>query len=758
MVGKTIYELFPDFPERWRDAHRRCLAGEAITSDEDMFEAPDGTVRWIRWELRPWRLSDGSVGGILIFIVDITQAKLAEDRLRLAASVFTNAREAIMITAPDGGILEVNEAFTRMTGYAREEVVGQNPSVLSSSQHGQEFYAEMWRALKDRRQWSGEIWNRRKNGDLFAVMETITGVLDAGGNVERYVAMLSDITPIKEQERKLEHIAQYDALTGLPNRTLLAERLRQAMAQCLPHERLAVAYFDLDSFKDINDRHGREAGDALLTAVANHMKQILREGDTLARLGGDEFVAVMRHLEGTEYAVLPLMRLLRAAAEPVQHGDLLLQVTAAAGVALYPQSEDVDADQLLRQADRAMCQAKLGGKNRFHIFDHRQDRTVRSHLEDIERIRQALLAREFVLYYQPKVNMARGTVIGAEALLRWQHPERGLLAPDKFLPVIEEDRLAVELGEWVINAALEQLESWRAAGFDTSVSVNISARHLQETDFVDRLRNLLASHPGVEPSRLELEILETSALIDVAQVSQLIDECRKLGVSVALDDFGTGYSSLTYLKRLPANVLKIDQSFVRDMLSDPEDLAILEGVLGLATAFRRQAIAEGVETADHGLVLLQMGCELAQGFGIARPMPAKDLPAWAAAWKPDPRWANAQPVAPADWPLLYAGIEHRAWLALLADYLKGNQQAPPPIDHEQCRMGAWLATERHGPRGQQPAFRVIETLHRRVHGIAAEAAALKAAGRAGEALARFANLDPAVDELLDRLNVMVQRS
>jgi EAL domain-containing protein (putative c-di-GMP-specific phosphodiesterase class I) len=295
---------------------------------------------------------------------------------------------------------------------------------------------------------------------------------------------------------------------------------------------------------------------------------------------------------------------------------------------------------LLRQADQAMYQAKVAGKNRYHVFDAAQDSSLRVHHESLTHIRLALDRHEFVLYYQPKVNMRSGQVIGAEALIRWQHPEQGLLAPAVFLPVIEDHPLAIAIGEWVIDTALSQIERWRAAGLDLPVSVNVGALQLQQADFVDRLRTLLAAHPALKPTCLELEILETSALQDIAQVSQTIEACAQIGVTFALDDFGTGYSSLTYLKRLRVALLKIDQSFVCDLLDDPDDLAILQGVMGLASAFKRDVIAEGVETVAHGTLLLQLGCELAQGYGIARPMPAGEMPAWVLAWQPDPAWSD----------------------------------------------------------------------------------------------------------------------
>jgi diguanylate cyclase (GGDEF)-like protein len=456
------------------------------------------------------------------------------------------------------------------------------------------------------------------------------------------VALFSDITAIKEHQSQLEHIAHFDALTNLPNRLLLADRLQQAMAQAQRrNQKLAVAYLDIDGFKSVNDTYGHDVGDQLLIHLAKVMKDTLREGDTLARLGGDEFVAVLIDLEGADSCVPMLKRLLEAGATPWILGDIALHCSASIGVTLYPQEGEVEADQLLRQADQAMYQAKMAGKNRFQLFDAAHDSNLRLHHEGLEGVRLALARGELVLHYQPKVHMCAGTVMGVEALIRWQHPQKGLLMPADFLPEIEDNPLAVEVGEWVIDTALTQIEAWLTQGMDLTVSVNIGARQLQQGNFVERLQTILAKHPLVSPVRLELEVLETSALADMELVSQVIEDCHQLGVKFALDDFGTGYSSLTYLKRLRVAILKIDQSFVRDMLVDPDDLAILEGVIGLAAAFKRDVIAEGVETVEHGTALMHLGCELAQGYGIARPMPAEQLAAWAASWKPDAAWCQS---------------------------------------------------------------------------------------------------------------------
>ncbi len=570
--------------------------------------------------------------------LDLSEQRKAEEQLRLAASVFTHAREGIMITDQAGDIIEVNDTFSRITGYSREEVLGHNPRFLKSGRHGQEFYAAMWSSLHEKKHWFGEVWNRRKNGEVFAELLTISAVSDAKGRVQNYVALFSDITVMKEHQQQLEHIAHYDVLTNLPNRVLLADRLQHAMRQSERRDTsLAVVYLDLDGFKAVNDTHGHEVGDGLLITLAQRMSSALREGDTLSRIGGDEFVAVLIDLDTMADCEPVLERLLLAASDPVMAVNSTLQVSASIGVTLYPQ-DGVDADQLMRHADQAMYIAKQSGKNRYHLFDVHQDVAINSQRESIEHIERAFEQRHFVLYYQPKVNMKTGQVTGAEALIRWQHPERGLVMPDDFLPSIENLPMSVVLGDWVIDTALKQMTEWRAAGMDLPVSVNVGALQLQQQDFAVKLSAALAKYPQIEPNWLELEILETSALGDIAEVSAMTRACCELGVSFALDDFGTGFSSLTYLKRLPAEMLKIDRSFVRDMLDDPDDRAIVMGVIGLASAFHRRVIAEGVETTAHGTQLLAMGCELAQGFGIARPMPAGEIPAWLAQWQPDDAW------------------------------------------------------------------------------------------------------------------------
>jgi diguanylate cyclase (GGDEF)-like protein/PAS domain S-box-containing protein len=588
----------------------------------------------------PMRNVKGDLIGVLGIGHDITEKKRANDQLKLAASVFTHAREGILITDAGGNIIKVNDTFTTITGYSREEVFAKNPRFLQSGRQTDNFYKSMWSSLLQNKYWSGELWNRRKNGEVFAEIVTISAITDSDDNVQNYVALFTDITSIKEHQQQLEHIAHYDALTGLPNRVLLAERLQQAMLRCdLNNNQLAVAYLDIDRFKDINDTYGHSAGDEFLVILAQRIKNTIRKGDILARIGGDEFVVALVDLDSAIDCDRVLLDLLTISTSPIKVKDSILQTSASIGVTVYPE-DGVDADLLMRHADQAMYIAKQNGKDQYHMFDVGGDSKIKTQRETLDRIYLAIEQKEFVLYYQPKVNMKTGRVIGLEALIRWQHPERGLLSPASFLPITEKQPVEIEIGEWVINTALSQIDQWQAIGLDIPVSVNISAQQLQEKSFATKLKASLAHYPNLAPHLLELEILETSALEDMAEVSINMQACQKMGINFSLDDFGTGYSSLTYLKLLPTHQLKIDQSFIKGMLDDEDDKAIVKGIIGLATAFQRQVIAEGVETIAIGNHLLAMGCEFAQGYGIAMPMPAADIDSWITQWKPDSSWAE----------------------------------------------------------------------------------------------------------------------
>jgi diguanylate cyclase (GGDEF)-like protein/PAS domain S-box-containing protein len=572
---------------------------------------------------------------------DVQERRSAEDRERLSSSLFQNLHEGLVVVDADLRILDVNPTYSRITGIAREELIGTVPTLLSSSSTDamtRQQQSAIWAGLRSLGHWSGEVVERRRNGDPCALHLSVFTVPDPEGAVRYRVLMVSDITEQRLQRERLERQAHFDELTRLPNRARLTQLLSEAL---VVSEReghlLAVCYIDLDHFKEINERYGRSAGDRLLVELAARLRSALRAhatwSDVAARLGGDEFVLLLR-ADTVDEARLAVERLLRVIAQPYTLDSQAqpTAMTASVGATVYPIDRS-DPDTLLRHADHAMYGAKQAGRNGYLFFDAEHNRRAEERVLALGRVQEALDRQELRLYFQPKVDLRRGTVLGAEALLRWEHPDHGVVPPGSFLPLIEHTGLSARVGDWVLSQALNQLERWLDQGLDLSVSVNVSARHLQEPDFVQRLTELLARHTRALGPRLELEVLETAALADVAYTSMLLERCASLGVRFALDDFGTGYSTLTYLKRLPVQVLKIDRSFVHNMLNDTQDRAIVEGVISLARTFSCVAVAEGVETPAQARTLLEMGCEVGQGAGIAAPMPAADLARWIKEWK-----------------------------------------------------------------------------------------------------------------------------
>jgi EAL domain-containing protein (putative c-di-GMP-specific phosphodiesterase class I) len=487
--------------------------------------------------------------------------------------------------------------------------------------------------------------------------------------------------------------------------------------------------------------------------MATRLNSALREGDTIARIGGDEFVAVLSDLDHIDDSLPFLSRLLHAASTPVVIQKNEIQLSASLGVTFYSADKSINADLLIRQADQAMYQAKLSGKNQYYIFDLDKDQIIREKYADLESINLALKHGQFVLYYQPKVNMRSGQLLGVEALIRWQHPSKGLILPGEFLSVLEDNALAIDLGEWVIEQALLQIEAWSKNGFETSVSVNISANHLQQVEFTRRLHEMISEHPTIHSGQLEIEILETSALEDINHVSSVIRNSLDIGINFALDDFGTGYSSLNYLKRLPVSTLKIDRSFVKEILIDPDDLSILEGIISMANAFRLNVVAEGVESIEQGRLLLQLGCENAQGFCIARPMPAENIMKWKENWQPDEKWRQQHAINRDDIPLLVAGIEHNAWIKRVMDYLDDRVSIPAEMDHRQCRFGQWLDGEGKKRYQKRSSYEPVVILHKKVHELAKELIDAKAQNR--NIAFETRKLSHYKNELIEKLNRML---
>jgi len=671
------------------------------------------------------QLTNDTLKPVFIAIVlDITDRKATMDKLMLSSRVFSDTHEAITITDTNSRIIDINPAFCEITGYSREETIGQNPSFLSSGKQSPEFYQDMWQKINEQGHWQGEVWNRKKGGEVYAELLSISVLKDKFDNVVNYVGLFSDITHSKHQQEQLSLMAHYDVLTGLPNRALFTDRFTQAIAHSKrTGKQLAVCFLDLDDFKPVNDNHGHETGDKLLIEVAERITSCLREEDTVSRQGGDEFALLLNDIESIAQSTQTMGRIHRSLAQPYIIGNHPHKISASSGVTLYP-SDDEDIDTLLRHADQAMYQAKLAGKNRYQLYNQEEDqRTIQKHLQ-LKEMESALANNQFQLYYQPKVNMVTGTAFGAEALIRWIHPEKGLIPPLDFLPLIEGTELELKIGDWVISNALAQLKEWNQQGIQLEVSVNISSYHLLSDAFFANLEAALAQQPSIDPQCLQLEILESSALGDLNAITAVIEACsRALGVKIALDDFGTGYSSLTHLRSLPVDTIKIDQSFVRDMLDDPSDYAIIDGVIGLSDSFNREVIAEGVETTSHGLMLLLMGCKQAQGYGIARPMPAANIPLWLNDYTPNEEW-------------LHIGNKHRSTkenkiklFKLTAEhwknkFIKNIQTLPekvkswPIMSSNLCPCGSWIKREIQDKRFDPEGLEQLNQAHEEVHTIA----------------------------------------
>ncbi|MCK5122378.1 MAG: EAL domain-containing protein, partial [Methylococcales bacterium] len=511
----------------------------------------------------------------------ITERKGVEDKLLLSKQVFNETHEGILVTTSSSIIIDANPAFYQITGFSREDVMGKKPNILSSGKQGPRFYADMWDSLIEQGHWQGEVWNRKKSGELYAELLTISALKSKDGVTTYYVGLFTDITKSKQQQKELELIAHYDVLTQLPNRILLADRFTQAISHSKRNRSLlAVCFLDLDDFKPVNDSYGHDVGDQLLIEVAKRIVDNIRDEDTVSRLGGDEFAILLGNLNEIEKCEQTLERIVLSLSQPYLIDQQVINIGSSIGATIFP-LDDSDIDTLLRHADQAMYQAKLAGKNGFRLFNTKEDHQAIVKHTQLKEIQQALVNNEFCLFYQPKVNMKTGEAFGVEALIRWQHPEKGIVPPLSFLPVVECTELEIQIGDWVINEALKQLNQWTRQGFKIEVSINIASYHLQSPSFITQLDKALVMYPDVNAENLQLEILESSALGDISAISNIIKASRDaLGVQIALDDFGTGYSSLTHLRSLPANTIKIDQSFVRGMLDDPNDYRIIDGVIG----------------------------------------------------------------------------------------------------------------------------------------------------------------------------------
>lgn len=694
------------------------------------------------------------------FIRDITVRKQIEEELQLFARIFTETHEGIIITDKNSLIVDVNPKFSKITGYDREEVMGKNPKFLNSDKQSPEFYTEVQQRINNEGHWQGELWNCRKDGSHYAELLNISVLTDDNNNITHYIGIFTDITESKQQQDQLKLLAHYDALTGLPNRVLFTDRFVQAIAHSKrARKKLAVCFLDLDDFKPVNDNYGHEAGDQLLIEVAKRITNNIREEDTVSRLGGDEFTFLLNEIDSIEQVKQTLERIHYALAQPYLIGDSPHKITASSGVTLYPDDQG-DIDTLLRHADQAMYQAKLKGKHCYQLFNAAQDQETINKHSQLTEIKQALDHNEFSLYYQPKVNMVTGEVLGVEALIRWHHPKKGLIPPLDFIPLIEGTQLEIQIGHWVIKNALIQLRKWQKLEIQLQISVNIASQHLLSSAFINQLDMELKKYPEVDSGHLQLEILESSALSDLDAIRSTLKTCQEyLGLSVALDDFGTGYSSLTHLRSLSANTIKIDQSFVRDLLVDPDDYIIVNGVINMAHAFHLSVIAEGVETVEHGLMLMLMGCDHAQGYGIAKPMPAEEFPQWLKCYMPNKVWQQQgiQQYSRKEEKLELFKMKLKHWNEDIIRNIyssAGSIDKWPIMNSKKCPCGRWIQLEEKDRHFKLEELKLLEKTHDSLHALANDLYLDCQKGNLQEAIDKLPTFQAAVAEINKAVKVM----
>ena len=626
LVGKTAFDIVPEeLAQRFAASDRALLDAPGANIHESKLRHADGSMRDTMFHKATFTQPDGSIGGIVGVMLDISERKKLEEKLQFAATVFDSTADGVTIAGRDGNIIAVNRAFTEITGYSEAEAQGKNPRFLQSGLQSGPFYQNMWHAIQHEGRWSGEIWNRRKDGSIFPESLTISAVRDAANEVTHYVGVFSDITRLKSAQEALDFQAHHDPLTGLPNRSLLEDRLEISVHRA-KRERtaLAILFIDLDRFKNINDTLGHHVGDIVLCEAANRFTASVREADTVARLGGDEFIIILESITEPAAASRVADKILEALRRPfiIDHQEFF--IGASIGISLYPQDGEDRAD-LLKHADSAMYRAKDRGRNTYEFFSSEITSFSLDRFKLEADIRYAIEREELSVYFQPQFSLRDGSLVGAEALMRWAHPERGMVSPGQFIPVAEESGLIVPMGEWIMRQACRDWAGWHGAGLKPGVlAINVSGIEFRRGRVRESVELTLAE-TRLPPALLELEITESSIMNQADNSIRALHALREMGLQLAIDDFGTGYSSLSYLKRLPLSKLKVDQSFVRGVPDDADDAAITRAIIALAKSLGLVTIAEGVETEAQRGFLQREGCDEMQGYLTARPMPAADF-------------------------------------------------------------------------------------------------------------------------------------
>jgi len=624
VIGKTDAQIFTGrVADSFRSKELEVIRRQEPVESEDVLQRAQGDRHMLSIRF-PLFSIDNVIQGVCTQSSDITDRKHAEEQLRLAARVFDRAGEGIVVTDPQQKIMTVNDAFTKVTGYSAEDAIGKTPAMLASGRHEKEFYRDLWLVLKEKGWWQGEIWNRRKSGDIYPEWLTINSVHDSDGKLTNFVGIFSDITVVKESQRRVEFLATHDELTGLPNRALFIDRIRQAIARSTRRDSLfAVLFVDLDNFKVVNDSLGHAAGDELLKEVAKLLRECVRIADTVARFGGDEFAMLVEETTAGE-ADMTARRISDALSHSILIGGHSFFVSASIGISLYP-TDGEDSDALLKNADSAMYQAKEAGKRTHQFFTSDLKDAADERLQLGNGLRRAVEQDELFLVYQPQVQLSTGKLVGMEALVRWQHPTKGLIMPGKFIPMAEKSGLIHHVGDWVANAACHQLASWITQGYQVPrLSINVSAEQFRRPHLPATIQRLIA-HYKLDATLLTIELTETALMVDQDQCLRMLRDLKVLGVQLSIDDFGTGFSSLSSLRRYPIDELKIDRSFIDEVSVNPDDRAITQTILAMANTLGLSVVAEGIETAQQLDALNQMVCPIGQGYFFAAPLSAEEM-------------------------------------------------------------------------------------------------------------------------------------
>lgn len=690
----------------------------------------------------------------IISLRDITEKKQKMEQLEIGAKVFNYAHEGIMVCDTNNTIVDVNQALSDMMGYSINELLGKSPNLFKSDRHTPEFYETMWSSINLTGYWKGEIWQKNKNGTIFPVYLTISTVKNADNDIINYIGFCYDLILLKKQQEVISRMKYYDPLTDLPNHYYLSENLGSLMSNSITSDtHLLVIYIALEGLASSQKiKLSKKNKEELIIRVSQRLVESIQKNTLLVRVSHNDFIAVFTQVTHIMNVIPVIQKLIEDLSHPYDCVTPPINIDINIGIATYPQEQILYPEELIRQSHLAAYEAKYMGKNQYKFFDSPTELLKLKHSQQIQDIRDAILHHRLEVYYQPKVNLMTGEIVGAEALLRMHHPEKGFLTPSYFFPQLPNHPVFTEIGEWVLNQVLNDLEHCFIANNIFPISINIAPYHLQQANFLNNLKHILASHPNVSPHLIELEILETEVLENFQDIRKLISECKKMGVLFSLDDFGTGYCSLTYLKELPTSIVKLDQSFVRDIMKKPENIPILKASIHMCKVLKRQVIAEGVETIEIGKLLIYLGCYNAQGYAIAKPMSLNDFIKWSIHWSIYPEWRLSVEHKKRGKLVINAITSHYSKIETLKQLLSiKDSKLSPAFVLKSCALAKWLHANSHIESANRKSIKKLHLKHKHIFLKMKKMIALHEEGKSEMATRLIEEVDHLNSELINEL-------